>query len=196
MCNKIIGITGKSGSGKSTIAKMINEIIPNSCVIDVDKIGHEALRNPKILKNLLKKFGDQILDDIGNIDRKKLGAIVFKENSKMKDLTDETYHYILQRIDNIVKSAKGIVILDWILLPEHPIWKNCNLKILIKSDSQIRRDKVIKRDNISLDYFNAREKTSIEYDLKQFDLIFSNDYMLSTSVNIAHSIVKSLNKYN
>ena len=196
MCNKIIGITGKSGSGKSTIAKMINEIIPNSCVIDVDKIGHEALRNPKILKNLLKKFGDQILDDIGNIDRKKLGAIVFKENSKMKDLTDETYPYILQRIDNIVKSAKGIVILDWILLPEHQNWKNCNLKILIKSDSQIRRDKVITRDNISLDYFNAREKTSIEYDLKQFDLIFSNDYMLSTSVNIAHSIVKSLNKYN
>ena len=70
------------------------------------------------------------------------------------------------------------------------------MKILIKSDSQIRRDKVITRDNISLDYFNAREKTSIEYDLKQFDLIFSNDYMLSTSVNIAHSIVKSLNKYN
>ena len=186
---KIIGITGKSGSGKSTVAKKIGEVIPNSTVIEVDTIGHEALCRPNILENLIVLFGSEILDDLGNVDRKKLGNIVFAERKKMKELSSVTYTYITQKIAQIIDEAhNGVVILDWILLPVDPAWQKCDFKILIETDPKLRKEKVILRDNISESYFNAREKTSIEYDKSQFDFVFSNDYSFDTLENIVTTI--------
>ena len=189
MCNKIIGITGKSGSGKSTVAKELNKRIPNSRVIEIDTIGHDALCQPKILENLFKKFGTKILDSYRNIDRKKLGSIVFVEREKMNDLINETYFYISEQITNIIKETKGVVILDWILLPQDPIWEKCDLKILMESDRQTRKNKVIERDKITTNYFENRETTSIEYDKNQFDFIFWNDYSLEKLEDIINSII-------
>lgn len=73
---KIIGITGKSGSGKTTFAKNLSTSI-HGTYVDVDKIGHEALFRQEILEDLCYKFGTKILDNNGNLDRKKIGNIVF-----------------------------------------------------------------------------------------------------------------------
>lgn len=73
---KIIGITGKSGSGKTAFASLLAQKL-HCNYIDVDKIGHMALYRPEILDELCKKFGDGILDENGNLDRKKVGNIVF-----------------------------------------------------------------------------------------------------------------------
>lgn len=190
--HKIIGITGKSGSGKSTVAKRIGELIPNSTVIEVDSIGHDALCRPNILERLIETFGSEILDDLGNVDRKKLGNIVFAEREKMQELANATYSYISQTIAEIIDAAQDVVILDWILLPQDPAWQKCHLKILIETDLQARKEKVILRDNIPESYFDARETTSIEYDKSQFDFIFSNDYSLSTLNNIAQAVSSAI----
>ena len=84
------------------------------------------------------------------------------------------------------------MILDWILLPQDPAWQKCHLKILIETDLQARKEKVILRDNIPESYFDARETTSIEYDKSQFDFIFSNDYSLSTLNNIAQAVSSAI----
>lgn len=193
MC-KVIGITGKSGSGKSTVAKRLGELIPNSTVIEVDSIGHDALCRPKILESLIETFGSEILDDAGNVDRKKLGNIVFAEREKMKELANVTYAYISEAISQIIDEAQDVVILDWILLPQDSAWQRCDLKILIETDLQTRKTKVILRDNIPESYFDARETTSIEYDKSQFDFIFSNDYSLSTLNNIAQVVSSAVKK--
>ena len=60
---KIIGITGKSGVGKTTIAKMLAEKHTNCTYINLDKIGNGLLTNPEIVEILIQKFGSQILEE-------------------------------------------------------------------------------------------------------------------------------------
>lgn len=90
---KIIGITGKSGSGKTVFASLLARKL-HCNYIDVDKIGHIALYRPEILDELCKKFGNEILDENGNLDRKKIGNIVFtrkRQNERIDRFNMELY---------------------------------------------------------------------------------------------------------
>ena len=75
-------ITGSIASGKSTVVNLLKE--QGFSVIDADLIAHEQLEICKC--EIVKAFGEQILDETGKIDRKKLGAIVFNEPKKLKNL--------------------------------------------------------------------------------------------------------------
>jgi len=80
----VIGITGCLGSGKSTVSEMLSEFGAN--VISADRVAHQLLfRNGSCFKDVVKEFGSSIV--VRNcIVRKKLGAIVFKDASKLKRL--------------------------------------------------------------------------------------------------------------
>lgn len=176
---EIIGITGKSGSGKSTFASLLSQKL--KCKhIDIDKIGHEALFQPEILNTLCDKFGTGILDENGNVDRKKMGDIVFTQRHKMNELSDLTWAYMKKTLDEILSKSDEIIILEWILLPHSKYWKKCNSKILVTSDDTKRRNKVLERDNISEEYFNKRDSASIDYTPFKFDYILENDYQQQT----------------
>ena len=75
-------ITGSIASGKSTVVNLLKE--RGFSVIDADLIAHEQLEICK--REIIEVFGEQILDEAGKIDRKKLGAIVFREPKKLKNL--------------------------------------------------------------------------------------------------------------
>ena len=75
-------ITGSIASGKSTVVNLLKE--QGFSVIDADLIAHEQLEICK--REIVEVFGEQILDEAGKIDRKKLGAIVFNEPKKLKNL--------------------------------------------------------------------------------------------------------------
>ena len=75
-------ITGSIASGKSTVVNLLKE--RGFSVIDADLIAHEQLKICKC--EIVNAFGEQILDETGKIDRKKLGAIVFNEPKKLKNL--------------------------------------------------------------------------------------------------------------
>ena len=75
-------ITGSIASGKSTVVNLLKE--RGFSVIDADVIAHEQLEICK--REIVEVFGEQILDEAGKIDRKKLGAIVFNEPKKLKNL--------------------------------------------------------------------------------------------------------------
>lgn len=175
---KIIGITGKSGSGKTTIASMIAKKI-NGIHLDIDKIGHEALQQEDVIKVLCDQFGTKILNS-NKVDRKKLGNIVFAKKEKMKQLEDITWNYMKNRLDNILSRNEKYIILDWALLPQTSYWNKCDFKILVESDYNKRKDKVIERDNISEEYFNKRDSASVDYSKFEFDYILKNDYNLQT----------------
>ena len=188
---KIIGITGKSGSGKSTLAKLLSEKL-DCKVVNVDKIGHKATQNCKIAKKLCEIFGMQILGKDEKIDRKKLGNIVFTDKEKMNILTDITWGYMQNILDEIIeKEEKETIILEWTLLPISKYWSNSYIKILMTAKDEERKQKVMQRDNISEEYFIKRDSGAIDYTPYQFDYIFENNYKLDTIKKIAETIIEN-----
>lgn len=172
---KLIGITGKTGTGKSTIAIVLAQKL-NGQYIDIDKIGHQATSDPYIAKKLCNIFGNELLDLNGTIDRKKLGNIVFSDTDKMQILTDITWEYMEQELDKILLQKQQYFIFDWALLPKVKFWDMCNMKILVTSDDTVRKERILERDHITPEYLEKREAATLDYSKLSFDYIFNNDY--------------------
>ena len=170
----IISICGKSGSGKSTLAKKIIEERKNVIHINIDKIAHQVLTIPIVKQQLQEQFKDVLTDN--EVDRKKLGPIVFSSTKKMDILTQITWPHMEQEIDRIISENKDkIIILDYLLLPKTKYFEQSDLKILLDIPKDIRKQRILKRDNITEDKFDLRDSSSIEYDKDEFDFIISSD---------------------
>lgn len=184
----IIGISGKSGSGKSTLArKIINKSNNKAIHLDIDKIGHSVLLLPEVKEELIKSFGESIIQK-NNIDRKKLGEIVFASRKEMSKLSEITWKYMQIEIDNFLNIHKNkIIILDWLLLPITKYFAMCNIKILLDILYDVRKQRVMKRDNITKEAFDLREKASINFDESAFDYVIKDD-----NNEIIKRLVKSL----
>ena len=167
----IIGICGKSGSGKSTLSKKLTEQYENIIHLDIDKVGHKVLTIDDVKNELIKNYGIDILND-KNIDRKKLGEIIFNSRIEMNHLSDITWKYMQIEIDKfLIDNKDKIIILDWILLPISKYFDICDIKILLDIPYEIRKERAIKRDNITEEEFDLREKASINYDTNIFDYV-------------------------
>ncbi|MBM3248720.1 MAG: dephospho-CoA kinase, partial [Candidatus Omnitrophica bacterium] len=93
----IIGITGSFGTGKSTVAKIFASL--GVKIIDTDKIVHKILRHDdKVSKQIIKVFGQGILDNSKNISREKLGKVVFRNNKLLKKLCDIIHPEVIKKI--------------------------------------------------------------------------------------------------
>lgn len=93
----IISIVGLSGSGKSFIALTLQRYNSKIMHVDIDKIGHSTHHDPIVKQKLVKNFGIEILTN-GEIDRKKLGKIVFSSKQAMSQLEDITCSFMKQQI--------------------------------------------------------------------------------------------------
>lgn len=169
----IIGITGKSGVGKSTHAEKFAK--ENGCfVIHIDDIGHKVLESDDIKNKLLELFGEDSVVN-GLVDRKYIGDLVFANRHLYKSLSDIVWNSMKNEIDILLNSHSN-VILDWILLPHTHYWKMCDKKILVVADESERKVRVMSRDNISTEYLAKRDSAGINYDSIEFDEIIENKY--------------------
>ncbi len=172
---KIIAVTGKSGSGKSTLGVELAKKL-NCRYVEVDKIGHEALYNPLAQEALCEAFGNQILVD-EKVDRKKVGEIVFADKKAMDKLTQITWMYMQDILDQMLsKSDSEYIVFDWALLPNSKYWELAYKRIIVNANEQIRKERIMKRDNVSEEYFNLRESASWDYTNETSDYVFENEY--------------------
>ncbi len=170
----LIGLMGKSGSGKSLISKLLKESDDGIQVIDIDKIGHESHNDPGVRAKLKEYFGDDIFNSDGNVNRKALGKIVFSDKSKMQLLYDATYTYMVERIDSMISECQ-ITVLDYALLPLTKYFELCDVKILVEASFDARCQRVIARDNISKEKYESRDANSADYTAYDFDYTIQNN---------------------
>lgn len=170
---KIICITGKSGSGKTYLASMLaSKLI--CYVIDIDRIAHDVLFNPKVTQEVLKVFGNSVFDG-KFINRKKLGAIVFNDESKLRFLESLTQKSMEEVIDTkLARIDTKYVILEYSLLPKMKYFEKSNFNILVEANDSVRENRILKRDHITKEYFESRDANSLDYSGYKFDLIVNN----------------------
>jgi dephospho-CoA kinase len=114
----LIGITGNIGTGKSTVAQMLAE--EGAAVIDADKVAHEMMRaGTPAYGRIVERFGPEVVGPDGQIDRRRLGALVFSDPQALARLDaivhPATLDAIQQRID---AASAGVVVVEAIKLIE------------------------------------------------------------------------------
>src|SRR3989338_5474793 len=101
----IIGITGSIGSGKTAVARLFGKL--GYIRVDADEIGHRILKeNMTVYRKIIQNFGKDILGKNKNIDRKKLGDIVFNSNKKLKKLNSITHPIIIKNLERNISKIK------------------------------------------------------------------------------------------
>ena len=176
MKNKIlISVTGKSGTGKSTFSKMLAKFL-NAEIFELDKISHLSLKDDKIKEELLLVFGNTIFDESGEIKRKELGKHAFNDGAKLKILNKLSQDFMENHTQMLIEnSAHKYIILEYALLSQMKFFSESDYKILMKSSDEIRKNRVLIRDNISKEYLESREKNLPSYQEKDFDEIIENN---------------------
>jgi dephospho-CoA kinase len=144
----VIGITGPFASGKSLASEFFR--IKGWLVIDVDKLGHEALRRKNIISSLVREFGRNILNSSGEIDRQILGALVFKHRAKKKYLEDQVHGWMKKEVhDKLNQTKDQNVVIDAALLFQMKLDKWCSKIILVTAPEKLLIERAMKRDSLT-----------------------------------------------
>lgn len=174
----IIGLTGQTGAGKSTVSEILEKY---GCYhIDADKVAHDILENNKAVREKLKEhFGEDIIDKDGKIDRKILAARAFADKDSTLALNAITHPAVNNKIQNIILKQKEYgtkaVIIDAIALFESGEAKICDYTVAVTAPREIRLERIIARDKISVS--RANERINAQKDESFFTL--NADYIIN-----------------
>ena len=142
----VLGLAGKYCSGKSEAARILGE--DGWRIIDADKLGHEVLEERKA--EVAAAFGEGILDSAGRVDRKKLGAIVFKNSAKLKTLEAIVHPRVREKIEELLASSREPAVIHAALLFTGGLDKLCDRIIIITAPLLDRVNRGLARDNLGI----------------------------------------------
>ena len=145
----IIGLTGQTGAGKSTVCKVFDNF--GFVTVDCDKLSREITNTDReLVRNLAEKFGNDILNEDGSLNRKALGNKAFSSKQNTELLNSLTHPAIIKKIKEIIGANKNkTVVLDAPTLFESGAFRLCDKIISVIADENIRLDRIMKRDLIS-----------------------------------------------
>jgi len=118
---RVIGLTGGIGSGKSTVSQYLAEL--GAVVVDADKVGHEAFKpDTPAWRDVVATFGREVLAPKGEVDRKKLGEVVFNDPEALSRLNrimhPRMYDMMKERIEEYRKNGVAVVVIEAAVLIE------------------------------------------------------------------------------
>lgn len=181
---KIYGLTGNIGTGKSTVAGILERF--GAKIIDADKIARDVVKPGKpAWKQIVGHFGRNILNPDRTVNRKKLGKIVFADKNELERLNSFTHPHILEKINESISEYKEdgteITIIEAALLNrESPLGRKLDGIIAVTAENEIKLERIITRDQISRNEALSRLRSQVSEDEKVKD----SDFVLNNSSDI------------
>ncbi len=177
-----IGLTGSIGMGKSTIGSMFAKL--GIGVWSADDAVHILYRNGGEANILIQSEFENIVDENGDIDRKKLSTIVINDKSALKKLENIVHPLVKQDreqfIENANKNNETYVVLDIPLLFETNSQNEFDKIIVVDCDFETQKQRVLARPNMNLEKFNAIMSKQMPNSKKTVGA----DYIIDTSQSL------------
>ena len=170
----ILGITGGTGCGKTTLLQLIRQ--RGGLVLDCDEIYHQLLISDRALLEALHQRFPLAFSD-GSFDRKKLGSIVFADAQALSDLNAITHSAIRQEVLRRLEDAPPLAAIDAIGLFESGLNRLCDLTVAVTAPEEVRVQRLVQRDGISPEYARSRiaAQPSARWFAERCDAVLENN---------------------
>ena len=175
----VIGITGGTGCGKTTLLRELEA--EGGCAIDCDALYHELLKcSNEMISEIGKEFPGVLY--CGSLDRKALGKIVFEDKAALLRLNSITHKYVGRKVESILEKAelegKSIAGIDAIALIESGISKKCDVTVGIIAQRERRIARIMAREGLTREYAVLRvdAQKNDDYFRQNCDYILENNF--------------------
>lgn len=192
----VVGLTGQSGAGKTTVCDTFEK--SGFAVINADIVAREVMsKGSKCLEETVNVFGDILFGD-GSLDRKKLAGIVFSDTDKLRIYENIIFPYIIssikEKIDIFKKEMYNYILLDAPTLFESKADNLCDIIVSVIADREIRIERILKRDSITLDEAESRlnSQKNDDFYIEKSDYVIRNNGSLSELENNTINVVNSI----
>jgi len=160
----VIGLTGGIASGKSTVSAKLKEL--GAAVIDADLLARDVVRKGEIAYNrIVQCFGADISLPSGDINRKKLGNIVFSDKEKLALLNNITHPEIIKRMKERIQELKAegarVIVVDAAILIEMGLHKYVDSVWVVTVDRETQIKRLIERDKF--EYREAENRINSQF---------------------------------
>jgi len=180
---RVIGLTGSFGTGKSTVAKILRSC--GALVIDADKISHGLIKpDGAAYSRVIRLLGKRIVNSQGIINRGKLAGIVFSDKKSLAEFNKIMHPAVIRRMKQEIKEAKEkIVVLDAPLLIETGLNKLVDSVVVVKASLANQLKRVQKKRGLSRPEIIARIRAQIplKEKLRSADFVIDNNGTLSNT---------------
>ncbi|MFJ7646039.1 dephospho-CoA kinase [Lysinibacillus sp. NPDC097279] len=182
----IIGLTGSIASGKSTVAKMMTALgLP---IVDADVVARDVVKpGTETLALIVQNFGEDILLDDGNLNRPKLGDIIFHEPAKRKILNDIMHPAIRQEMltqrDAYLEAGQKHVVMDIPLLFESKLQHFVERILVVSVSEEVQLRRLMERNQLSKEDALARMHSQLPMSVKEKSahaVIYNNENIQQT----------------
>ena len=141
----VIGLTGNIATGKSVVRRMLEHL--GAYTIDADALSHRVIsKGAPGYQPVLAAFGKWLLDPDGQINRTKLGHVVFVDKEALKQLEGIVHPYVSQAIDILVKRAsQSVIVVEAIKLLESELRSRCDAVWVTDAPQQVQAERLMRK---------------------------------------------------
>jgi dephospho-CoA kinase len=199
----VIGLTGGIASGKSTVSNMFKEM--DITVVDADIEARLAvMKGESAYVKILAEFGEDILLDNGEINRQRLGSIIFYQEEKRQILNEIVHPEVRKRmrdqVEQAIKNSEEVVVLDIPLLFESKLTYMVDKTLLVYVDDETQLKRLTDRNNLSEEDARARisSQMPLSEKIKLADAVIDNNGSIANTKKQLLEILEqfSINKNN
>ena len=187
----IIGITGGTGCGKTTLLNLIAS--RGGLILDCDAIYHELLISDKKMLSAIENRFPGVVEN-GALNRKKLGTIVFADENALLELNRITHAAVKQEVLRRLETAPKLTAIDAIGLFEGNLAELCDVTVAVTAPEEERVKRLMLRDSISESYARSRIRAqhSEEWFRERCDHVLSNDGTLDAFATICLAFLDTI----